>query len=68
MVMIDLVDEKKSLGVISVTRVTDSSQRSRPADLFLARSAQFRTYEAGGIAHGSRRRPGTEKVTGPSQD
>ena len=28
MVMIDLVDEKKSLGVISVTRVTDSSRRA----------------------------------------
>jgi hypothetical protein len=26
MVMIDLVDEKKSLGVISVTRVTESSR------------------------------------------
>jgi hypothetical protein len=32
MVMIDLSDEKKSLGVISVTRVTDSSLLSREAD------------------------------------
>ena len=29
MVMIDLGDEKKSLGVISVTRVTETSRRHR---------------------------------------
>jgi hypothetical protein len=42
MVMIDLSDEKKSLGVISVTRVTDSSLLSREADFDRPTFAQVR--------------------------
>lgn len=42
MVMIDLSDEKKSLGVISVTRVTDSSLLSRAAHFDALTFAQVR--------------------------
>jgi hypothetical protein len=42
MVMIDLSDEKKSLGVISVTRVTDSSLLSREADFDAPKFPQVR--------------------------
>jgi hypothetical protein len=42
MVMIDLGDEKKSLGVISVTRVTESSRCGGLPDALLAGSGQVR--------------------------
>jgi hypothetical protein len=41
MVMIDLTDEKKSLGVISVTRVTETS---RPGPWFCAALASFAQF------------------------
>jgi len=47
MVMIDLTDEKKSLGVISVTRVTGSSPVRRAARISLLAFAQLMP---GGIA------------------
>jgi len=45
--MIDLTDEKKSLGVISVTRVTRSSRARRPAKI---RPPTFAQLIRGGIA------------------
>jgi hypothetical protein len=47
MVMIDLTEEKKSLGVISVTRVTTSSLLRRAAEIGPLAFAQLRQ---GGVA------------------
>jgi hypothetical protein len=47
MVMIDLTEEKKSLGVISVTRVTSSSRLLRAAEIG---PRAFEQVRKGGIA------------------
>jgi hypothetical protein len=49
MVMIDLSDEKKSLGVISVTRVTSTSLLRRAAEMAALAFAQVRSSEAGSL-------------------
>jgi hypothetical protein len=56
MVMIDLGDEKKSLGVISVTRVTESSRRGSVPEAVLAESWQVRDQRAEIVTDG--RQPG----------
>jgi hypothetical protein len=52
MVMIDLSDEKKSLGVISVTRVTGSFRLSHPPR---TGSLAFSQFNRGGLGPASDR-------------
>jgi hypothetical protein len=61
MVMIDLGHEKKSLGVISVTRVTESSRRRHPAKPRLVKAALVGRYETDIGAGASRPCAGKEK-------
>ena len=58
MVMIDLGDEKKSLGVISVTRVTESSRRGHVPEAVLAESRQVRNQRAESVTDGRQPGPG----------
>jgi hypothetical protein len=47
MVMIDLTYEKKSLGVISVTHVTNQSLLARSVGAYFRAKPQVRAFECG---------------------